>query len=127
MESLAYTAFKQVGPPQLQNFYEFLRGYTDIFSKNILSSNDETCKNLKNLIRKNDIVILRGEKDSKVMVLNKSDKECQQRELRKITYKKKEDTTLQDLKENQNILYRNFYTYKNYKSMYPHSNQPAKL
>ena len=104
MESLAYTAFKQVGPPQLQNFYEFLRGYTDIFSKNILSSNDETCKNLKNLIRKNDIVILR-----------------------KITYKKKEDTTLQDLKENQNILYRNFYTYKNYKSMYPHSNQPAKL
>ena len=43
------------------------------------------------------------------------------------TYKKTEDTTLQDLKKFQDILYRNFYTYEHYKSMYPHSNQPAKL
>ena len=40
--------------------------------------------------------------------------------VRKGTYKKTEDTTLQ-------FLYRNFYTYEHYKSMYPHSNQPAKL
>ena len=43
------------------------------------------------------------------------------------TYKKTEDTTLQDLKKFQDILYSNFYTYEHYKSMYPHSNQPAKL
>ena len=41
MESLAYSASKQVDPSQLENFHEFLRGYTDIFSKNVLSTNDE--------------------------------------------------------------------------------------
>ena len=66
MESLAYSASKQVDPSQLENLLEFLRGYTDIFSKNVLCNNDETYKNLKNLIRKNDVVILRGDKDSSV-------------------------------------------------------------
>ena len=33
MESLAYTAFKQVGPPQLQNFYEFYVGILIFFQK----------------------------------------------------------------------------------------------
>ena len=66
MESLAYSPSKQVDPSQLENLHEFLCGYTDIFSKNVLSNNDETYKNLKNLIRKNDIVILRGDKDSSV-------------------------------------------------------------
>ena len=42
MESLAYSASKQVDPSQLKNFHECLRGYTDIFSKNVLSTNDET-------------------------------------------------------------------------------------
>ena len=42
MESLAYSAYKQVDPSHLQNFHEVLGGYTDIFSKNVLFSNDET-------------------------------------------------------------------------------------
>ena len=41
------------------------------------------------------------------------------------TDKKTEDTTLQDLKKNQDFLYRNFYPYEHYKSMYPYSNKPA--
>ena len=52
---------------------EILRGYAHIFSKNVLSTNDETYKNLKNLIRKSDIVILRGDKDSSVVIMNRSD------------------------------------------------------
>ena len=36
MESLAYSASKQVDPSQLENFHEFLRGYTYIFSKNVI-------------------------------------------------------------------------------------------
>ena len=47
--------------------------------------------------------------------------------VKKGTYQKLENTTLQDLKKFQDFLYRNFYIYKHYKSMYPHSNQPAKL
>ena len=73
MESLAYSASKQVDPSQLENFHEFLRGYTDIFSKNVLSTNDETYKDLKNLIRKSDIGILIGDKDSSVVVMKRSD------------------------------------------------------
>ena len=73
MESLAYSTSKQVDPPQFENVHQFLRGYTDIFSKNVLSNNDETYKNLKNLIRKSDRVILRGDKDSSVVIMNRSD------------------------------------------------------
>ena len=73
MESLAYSASKQVDPSQLENFHEFLRGYTDIFSKNVLSTNDETYKKLKHLIRKSNIVILRGDKDSSMVIMNRSD------------------------------------------------------
>ena len=73
MESLAYSTSKQVDPSQFENVHQFLRGYTDIFSKNVLSTNDETYKNLKNLIRKSDRVILRGDKDSSVVIMNRSD------------------------------------------------------
>ena len=73
MESLAYSASKQVDPSQLKTFHEVLRGYTDIFLKNVLSTNNETYKNLKNLIRKSNIVILRGDKDSSVVIMSRSD------------------------------------------------------
>ena len=100
MESLAYSASKQVDPSQLENFHEFLSGYTDIFSKNVLSTNDKTYKNLKNIIRKSNIVILRGDKDSSVVIMNRSDyiKKLEgviEEGVRKGTYKKTEDTTLQ--------------------------------
>ena len=51
----------------------YVGGYTDICSKNALSTNNETYKNLKNLIRKSDMVILRGDKDSSVVIMNRSD------------------------------------------------------
>ena len=43
------------------------------FRKIVLSTNDETYKNLKTLIRKSDRVILRGDKDSSVVIMNRSD------------------------------------------------------
>ena len=46
--------------------------------------------------------------------------------VKKSTYKKTKDATLQDLKKFQDFLCRKLYTYKHYQSMYPHSNQPAK-
>ena len=108
MESLAYSASKQVDPSQLENFHEFLRGYTDIFSKNVLSTNDETYKKLKHLIRKSNIVILRGDKDSSMVIMNRSDyieklEGMIEEGAKKGTYKKTEDTTLQDLKKFQDF------------------------
>ena len=64
MESLAYTASRKVEKIQLENFHEFLRGYTDIFSKNVFNFEDFTHKNLKSLIQNENIVILQGDKDS---------------------------------------------------------------
>ena len=64
LESLAYTASEKVKNIQLENFHEFLRSYTDIFSKNVLNSEDFTYKNIKSLIQDQNIVILKGNKDS---------------------------------------------------------------
>ena len=72
-ESLTYTASKKVENFQLENFHEFLRGYSDIFSKNVLNSEDFTYKNLKTLIQDENIVILIGDKDSRVVIMDKSD------------------------------------------------------
>ena len=79
-----------------------------------------------------DIVILRGDKYSSVVIMNRSDyieklERMIEEGVKKDTYKKTEDTTLQDLKKIQEFFYRNFYSYEHYKSVYPHSNQPAKL
>ena len=35
MDSLAYTALRKVENIPLENFHEFLRGYTDMFPKNV--------------------------------------------------------------------------------------------
>ena len=42
MEAIAYTASDKVDQTDLENVYEFLRGYTDIFAKNVISTEDIT-------------------------------------------------------------------------------------
>ena len=113
MESSAYSASKQVDPSQLRNFHEFLCGQTDIFSKNVLCNNDKTYKNLKNLIRKSYTVILRGDKDSSVVIMNISDyveklERMIEEGVKEGTYKKTENTTLQDLKKFQYFFLQTF-------------------
>ena len=132
MESWAYTASKKVENIQLENFHDFLRGYTDIFSKNVLNSEDFTYKNLESLVQDENLVILQGDKDSSVVIMDKSDyiqklENMIEEGINKGTYERTDDTTLHDLKRLQDFLYRNFYNYENYNKMYPHSNQPAKL
>ena len=77
-------------------------------------------------------IILRGDKDSRVVIMNRSDyivnlEGMIEEGVKKSTYIKTEATTLQDLKKFQDFLYRNFNIYKHYKSRYPHSNQSVKL
>ena len=57
----------------MENFHEFLRGHTDIFAKNVISTEDHTYKELKTLIRNKDVVILKGGKDSSIVIMNKAD------------------------------------------------------
>ena len=87
----------------------------------------------KSLIPKDqNIVILKGDKDSSVVILDKSDyiqkqKDMIEEGISKGTYERTDDTNLLDLKIFQDSLYRNFYNYEHYHKMYPHSNQPAIL
>ena len=63
MESIAYIASDKVGQTDSEKFHEFLRGHTDIFAKNMISTEDHTYKELKTLICNKDVVILKGDKD----------------------------------------------------------------
>ena len=58
-ESLALRTSKEVSNLSLEEFHEFLRGYTDIFTKNIMGTKDYTYHTLKNLINNKDIVVLK--------------------------------------------------------------------
>ena len=72
MESIAYITSDKVDQTDLENFHEFLRGYTDIFAKNVISTEDHTYKELKTLIHNKDAVILKGDKDSSIVIMNKA-------------------------------------------------------
>lgn len=90
---------------------------------------DNTYKNFRNFISKENIVIL---KDSSIVTLGKKDyivklKDMIQDGINKGTYKIKQEDTLQDLKHFQNFLRRNFKNYQNYKEIYPKSNQPSRI
>ena len=54
-------------------FEEFLRGYNDIFSDNVLNSEDFTYKNLKSLIQDQNVAVFKGDKDSSVVIIDNRD------------------------------------------------------
>ena len=56
-----------------RDFHEFLRAYTDIFTKHIYATKDFTYKNLKNIIKDENVAILSGDKDSSIVIMQKDD------------------------------------------------------
>ena len=54
-----------------EEFHEFLRGYRDIFIKNMNNTKDHTYNNLKRLIKNKNQCVLSGDKDSCVIITNK--------------------------------------------------------
>ena len=135
LKSLAYTVSKKKKKKeniQLEDFHEFLRACTDIFSKNVFNSEDFAYKNLKFLIQDENIVILQRDKDASVAIVNKSGyiqklEDMIEEGISKDSYESTDDTALQDLKRLKDFMYRNLYNYENYHKMYIHSNQPAQL
>ena len=129
---MAYIASDKVDQTDLENFHEFLRGYTDIFAKNVISTEDYTYKELKTLIQNKDVVIFKGDKDSSIVIMNKADyirkmETMIEEGIKNGTYAESVDTTMQDLKRFQDFLRRNFKKYEHYNEMYPESNEPAKM
>ena len=132
MESIAYIASDKVDQTELQNFHEFRRGYTGIFAKNVILTEDHTYKELKTLIHNKDVVILKGDKDSSIVIMIKTDyitkiETMIEEGIKNGTYEKADDTTVQDFKRFQDFLRQNFKKYEHYNEMYPESNEPAKI
>ena len=116
----------------LEHFREFLPGYTDIFTNNIYATKYYTYHNLCGMIQNKDIVVVKGDKDSSIVIMKKSDYLTKldtmiDNDIMKGTYVETTDNTLKELSQFQDFLYRNFHNYKCYKDMKPDSNQPECL
>ena len=72
-ETLSDRASDCVHHQNLEHFHEFLRAYTDIFTKNIYATKDFTYCNVKNIIKNDKLVVLSGDKDSCVVIMQRKD------------------------------------------------------
>ena len=132
MESLAGSVKGNVDHKNLEHFHEFLCGYTDIFTNNAYAIKYYIYHNLRNMIQNKDIVVVKGDKDSSVVIMKKTDYVFKLNTMindgiMKDTYEETTDNKLKELSQFQDFLYRNFHNYECYKDMQPDSNQPARL
>ena len=69
---LAQRTSDSVESHRLEEYHEFLHGYTDIFTKNVFQRKDYTYQNKKKTIWEKDVV-MKGDKDLMIVILNKTD------------------------------------------------------
>ena len=132
LEILSHLVQKDVSSKDMEYFYEYLRKMTNKFTQNIYHTKDDTYRNLRHLIQNNDIVLLAGDKDSSVVVINKKDyilkvDKMINEGIHQGKYEWTNDKTHEDLEKFQHFLYRNFKNHLKYSDMRPVSNQPARL
>ena len=72
-ESLADKVTENLENCKRDNFHELLRAYVDIFTKKIYATCDNTYKNLKRIINDPNIAVVSGDKESWVVIMNRSD------------------------------------------------------
>ena len=56
-----------------EDFHEFLRAYVDIFTKNVYATTDYTYKHLQRIFNDPNLVVVSGDKESCIVIMNKSD------------------------------------------------------
>lgn len=131
LESLAHIVDSNVPAEVKEDFHEYLRGITNKFAQNIYHTKDNTFKSLKELRNNKDIVILSGDKDSSVVILNKVDY------VNKVNamidegviggkYVRTTDNT-HELQNFQQFIYRNFQNHKDYVNLRPNSHEHGKF
>ena len=72
-ESLADKVTKSLENCKHDNIRELPREYEDIFIKNIYQAGDNTYKNLKRTINDPNIAVVSGDKESCIVIMNRSD------------------------------------------------------
>ena len=105
----------------LEHFYEFVSGYTNIFTNNIDATKNYTYYNLRGMIQNTDIVVVTGDKHSSIVMVTKSDyitklDTMTNDSIMKGTYMETTDI-LKELLQFQDFLYRNFNNYECYKDL----------
>ena len=70
-EIVSHKVSESINHGQLEDFHEFLRAYNKIFTKHIYATKDFTYKNLKNIIKDENIAILSGDRDSSIVIMQK--------------------------------------------------------
>ena len=72
-ESLADKITDNLDSHKREDFQEFLKAYIDIFTKIVFATTDYTYKHLKRIIKDPNLVVVSGDKESCVVIMNKSD------------------------------------------------------
>ena len=132
-ETVSHSPTKQVEDNKAEDFHEFLRAYTDIFTKNVYATKDFTYKTLKNMINNDKLAVVSRDKDSCVVIMTRGDYNNKLEAIlddgiSKGIYVPTEDTTLIDLKLFQGFLRINFKDkYDKYEEMRPGSHEHGKL
>ena len=72
-ESLAEAVNSEILNEEKEDFHEFLRAYCDILTKNVYFTKDYTYSNLKWLIKGGTLVVIPGDTDSCVIIMDKMD------------------------------------------------------
>ena len=113
---------------QREKLHEFLHTYVDIFTKSVYKTTDSTYKHLKRIVNNKNLVVLSGDKESCVALIDKTDYQDKLQNLIDDGISKvAEDNTLRDLKLFKSFLSRNFRKYEHYQEMLPNSNQQGQL
>ena len=132
-EIVSHRVSESVNHDKLEDFHEFLRANTDIFTKHIYATKDFTYKNLKNIIKDENVAILSGDKDSSIVIMQKDDYNHKLQQMidegiKNGIYAPTEENTLNDLGKFLDFLRRNFKDkFARYEDMRPVSNQPGRI
>ena len=109
-ESLVQKVDSEIFNKEREDFHECLLAYCDTSTKNVYSAKDYTFSNLKRLIKDDTLVLLPGDKDCCVIIMDKVDymnkiEEMINNGIQKGVYVETEDNKLRDLKRFQDFLY----------------------
>ena len=109
---------------------KFLRHTTNLLSQNVYHIRDITFKETYKIRNNNNVVILPGDKDSSVIIMNRSDYTKKvvsilQQGILEGKYVKTKDDIIKELKSFQSLIYRHFKKLKFYNEMMPSSHQPV--
>ena len=102
-ESIADSITDNLQSNQREYFHEFLRAYVDIFTKSAFTTTDYTYKHLKRIVKDKNVVVVSGDKESYVFLIDMTDYQDKLQKMvddciKNSIYKLAEDNTLKDLK-----------------------------